>query len=73
VESTGSWVTGYFSVKGDKYVEKDEKYDKKMLKKDERATKTAGIATALKKAQKEEGYSKKPKAKKVVKGKGFIK
>jgi len=66
-------MKGTKKVKGDKYVEKDEKYDKKMLKKDERATKTAGMATALKKSEKEQGYSKKPKAKKVVKGKGFIK
>ena len=47
----------------DKYVIKDEKYDKKMLKKDEKSMKTAGIATALKKSQKEMGKSKKPKVK----------
>lgn len=66
-------MKGSKKVKGDNYSEKDEKYDRKMVKKDARAMKTAGISTALKKAQKEEGYSKKPKAKKVVKGKGFIK
>lgn len=50
-------------VKGKNYVAVDEKYDKKMLKKDMKGMKTAGIAVELKEAQKEEGYSKKPRVK----------
>ena len=50
-------------VKGKNYVEADEAYDKKSLKKDAKILKTAGLATALKKSEKEMGYSKKPKVK----------
>lgn len=50
-------------IKGTKYVSADEKYDKKTLKKDQKSMKVAGIANALKKSQKEEGYSNKPKVK----------
>lgn len=47
----------------DKYMVKNEKYDKKLLKKEVKSMKTAGIATALKKAEKEEGKAKIPKVK----------
>jgi hypothetical protein len=47
----------------DKYVAKDEKYDKKMKKKAVKGMKTAGIATELKESQREMGYSKMPKVK----------
>lgn len=50
-------------VKGTNYVGADEKYDKRQTKKDMRGMKTAGLAVKLKKSQKEEGYSKKPKVK----------
>jgi hypothetical protein len=50
-------------VKGKNYVEADEKFDKKSLKKDAKGMKSAGIANKLKSAEKEEGYSKKPKVK----------
>jgi hypothetical protein len=56
-------------VPGNNYVEKDEKYDKKMKKKDYKGMSTAGIATELKLSQKEQGYSKKPKVKPQKKGK----
>lgn len=50
--------------KGDgNYVEKDEKYDKKMKIKDDKSQKTSGIANALAKAEKKMGYSKMPKVK----------
>lgn len=58
---------------GGNYTERDEKYDKKMKKKDAKAMKTAGIATALKKSEKKMGKTDKPKVKPVKKGKGFIK
>lgn len=51
------------TVKGSKYVAADEKYDKKTKKKEVKGMNTAGIATELKIAQKEQGYSKKPKVK----------
>lgn len=63
-------------VKGCDYVEEDEKFDKKMMKKEHKDMKTAGLALNLKKAEKEEGYSKKPRVKpqkktaKIVKGQG---
>jgi len=47
-------------VKGSDYVGVDEEYDKKMTNKEVRQMGTAGIAKELKKAQKQEGYSKKP-------------
>lgn len=47
----------------DKYVVKDEKYDRKMVKKDAKRMKTAGLAAALKKSQKEMGKTDKPKVK----------
>lgn len=50
-------------VKGCDYVESDEKYDKKMKKKEEKGMKTAGLALKLKESEKEEGYSKKPRVK----------
>lgn len=50
-------------VRGCDYVSADEEYDKKTSKKEMKDMKTAGIAKELKKAQKEQGYSKKPKVK----------
>ena len=50
-------------VKGSNYVAANEMFDKKMAKKDMKSMKTAGVAKALKKAKKEEGYSKMPKVK----------
>lgn len=50
-------------VKGCNYAEDDEKYDKKMTKKDAKGMKTAGLALKLKKSEKDEGYSKKPRVK----------
>lgn len=50
-------------VKGTKYAAADEKYDKKMKKKDNKDMKRAGIAVAFKDAKKEKGYSKMPKLK----------
>ena len=50
-------------VKGCDYAEDDEKYDKKMVKKDAKGMKTAGLALKLKESEKEEGYSKKPRVK----------
>ena len=50
-------------VKGQKFVAADEAYDKKTAKKEMKSMKTAGVATAMKKAKKDEGYSKKPKVK----------
>jgi hypothetical protein len=50
-------------VKGKNFVEVDEKYDRNQTKKAEKAMKTAGIAIALKKAEKSMGYSDKPKVK----------
>lgn len=66
-------MVGSKKVKDNNYVVKDEEYDKKMEKKDVKAMKTVGVAKALKKSEKEQGYSKKPKVKPVKKGKGFIK
>ena len=51
------------TVRGCDYAEDDEKYDKKMAKKDAKGMKTAGLALKLKQSEKEEGYSKKPKVK----------
>lgn len=50
-------------VKGCDYVAADEEYDKKMAKKEVKGMRTAGMAKELKEAQKEEGYSKKPRVK----------
>jgi hypothetical protein len=50
-------------VKGKNFVEVDEKYDRKKTKKDEKSMKTAGVASALKKAEKGMGYSDKPRVK----------
>lgn len=50
-------------VKGCDYAEEDEKFDKKMVKKDAKGMKTAGMALKLKESEKEEGYSKKPRVK----------
>lgn len=50
-------------VKGCDYAEDDEKFDKKMEKKDAKGMKTAGLALKLKQSEKEEGYSKKPRVK----------
>lgn len=63
-------------VKGEDYAEADEKYDKKALKKEGIDMKTAGLALNLKKSEKDEGYSKKPRVKpqkknaKITKGQG---
>lgn len=62
-------------VSGKNYVEEDEEYDKKQIKKQGKQMRTAGMAKELKLAQKEEGYSDKPRVKgqkkvsKLVKGK----
>jgi len=50
-------------VSGDNYVEVDEKYNRKMDKKEVNSMKTAGIANELKESEKEQGYSKKPRVK----------
>ena len=50
-------------VKGCNYVGEDEEYDKKQIKKQGKEMRTAGVAKELKLAQKEEGYSKKPRVK----------
>ena len=47
----------------DNYVEKDEKYNKKMKKKADKSMKTAGLATALKMSEKKMSYSKLPSVK----------
>lgn len=47
----------------DNYMEKDEKHDKKALKKKERSMSTAGIATALKKAKSSKDKAKLVKVK----------
>lgn len=52
----------------DKYVAKDEVYNKKMKKKAVKGMKTAGIAKELKESQREMGYSKMPKVKPQRKG-----
>lgn len=51
------------AVKGCDYVAKDEAYDKKQEKKELKGMSTAGMAKELKLAEKEEGYSKKPRVK----------
>lgn len=51
------------TVDGENFVEVDEEYDKKTKKKEMKSMKTAGIAKALKKSEKEMGYSKKPRLK----------
>jgi len=48
-------------VKGCDYSAADEEYDKKTRKKEDKSMKTAGMDVLLKKAEKEEGYSKKPR------------
>ena len=61
-------------VKGKNFVEDDEEYDKKTMKKEMKGMKTAGLALKLKQSELDEGYSKKPrvkpqkKAAKLVKG-----
>lgn len=50
-------------VKGANYVGADEEYDKKQIKKQGKDMRTAGVAKELKLAEKEEGYSKKPRVK----------
>ncbi len=50
-------------VKGCDYSEDDEKYDKKMTKKDAKGMKTAGLALKLKESEADQGYSKKPRVK----------
>jgi hypothetical protein len=50
-------------VRGCNYVAADEEYDKKTRKKEDKSMKTAGMEVLLKKAEKEEGYSKKPQVK----------
>lgn len=56
-------------VKGKNYVADDEEYDKKTARKDAKKLKTPGLATALKKSEKEMGYSDKPRVKPQKKGK----
>ena len=50
-------------VSGNNYVEKDEKYDKKMKKKDMKGMKTAGLALKLNQSESQQGYSKMPRVK----------
>lgn len=50
-------------VSGKKAVAAEEKYDKKMGMKALKEMSTSGIAKALKKSEKEMGYSKKPRVK----------
>ena len=52
----------------DKYVVKDEKYDRKSVRKGVKRMKTAGLASALKKSEKEMGKTDKPKVKPMKKG-----
>lgn len=62
------------AVKGKNFVEDDEEYDKKQIKKQGKEMRTAGLGLELKLSQKEQGYSKKPRVKpqkkagKIVKG-----
>jgi len=49
------------AVKGSKFVAVDEVYDKKTRKKEDKSMKTAGIEVLLKKSQKDEGFSNKPR------------
>ena len=56
------------AVKGKNFVEVDEKYDRKTEKKTMKAMKTPGIAKALKKSEKDKGYSDKPRVKPQKKG-----
>lgn len=46
---------------GDNYVEKNEKYNKKRVKKEEKGMDTAGIATELKENSSKRSYSKLPR------------
>lgn len=50
-------------VKGCDYVAADESYDKKQVKKEVKGMATPGIAKEFKLAEREEGYSKKPRVK----------
>ena len=50
-------------VKGCDYVGADEEYDKKQIVKQGKEMRTAGVAKELKGAEKEQGYSKKPRVK----------
>lgn len=50
-------------VKGSKYVADDEVYDRKTRKKEDKSMKTAGIEKLLQKAEKDMGYSNKPRVK----------
>ena len=56
-------------VRGCDYVGADEEYDKKSYKKASKSMKIAGMERLLKKAEKEEGYSDKPRVKPVKKNK----
>lgn len=58
--------------KGRKFVEEDEKYNDKIMKKTEKGERSSGIAKSLKKSEKEEGYSKMPKVKPQKKTKGLV-
>jgi len=49
--------------KGKNFVEADEEYDKKQIKKQGKEMRTAGLGLELKLSQKEQGYSKKPRVK----------
>ena len=61
--------SGCKTQKGGDYTERDEKYDKKMKKKDMKSMKTAGVSNALKKSEKGKGKAKLPKVKATKKGK----
>ena len=50
-------------VDGSNYVEEDEEYDKKQIKRQGKDMRTAGIAVELKISQNDQGYSKKPRVK----------
>lgn len=60
------------TVKGCNYVADDEEYDKKSYKKASKGMKTAGMEKLLKKAEKQEGYSDKPRVKPVKKDKKIV-
>jgi len=54
-------------VKGKTFISEDEEYDKKTRKKEDKSMKTAGMEKLMMKAEKEKGYSKKPRVKPVKK------
>lgn len=59
-------ILGVYMVKGTRYVEADEKFDRKNEKKTAKKMKTAGVATALRKASKDKTKLPKVKGQKKV-------